>query len=40
MKTRLIKMLILALLVLGSTTIYADGTDPIPQCPTGCAPPK
>lgn len=40
MKTRLICTLVLALLVLGSTTIYADGGEPIPQCPTGCAPPK
>jgi hypothetical protein len=37
MKTRLIKTLVLALLVLGSITIYADGTSPIPQCPPpGC----
>lgn len=36
MKTRLIRILVFALLVLGSTTIYADGGEPIPWCPTGC----
>jgi len=36
MKTRLIKALAFALLLLGSITIYADGPDPIPWCPVSC----
>lgn len=37
MKIRLIKMFVFTLLILGSTTIYADGS-PIPQCPGGVCP--
>lgn len=37
MKTRLIRMLVLGMLLLGASTIYADGGgNPIPWCPGGC----
>ena len=36
MKTRIAKMFIFDLLLLGATTIYAGGPDPIPWCPGGC----
>ncbi|HET9282258.1 MAG TPA: hypothetical protein VFR24_09885 [Candidatus Angelobacter sp.] len=37
MRTKVIRMLVLGMLLLGATMIYADGS-PIPWCPGGCLP--
>jgi hypothetical protein len=37
MKTKVIRMLVLGLMLLGATTIYADGPGTIPWCPISCS---
>jgi hypothetical protein len=36
MRTRLVRIFVFTLLLLASTTIYADGGNPIPWCPISC----